>query len=101
MAKSLTKFVGQALLGFYDDIRVIPGLFSIVHSENRGVALGVFNDSDSQWRNALLVALSIAAVFVGQALLGCRRAFARRPSHTTLARKPRSAYPPREAAHAN
>ena len=56
------QVVVERSVSFYDDIKVIPGLFDIVHSENRGVAFGVFNDSDSQWRTALLVALSIAAV---------------------------------------
>ena len=58
----VTKLIVERSVSFYDDIKVIPGLFSIVHSENRGVAFGVFNDSDSQWRTALLVALSVVAV---------------------------------------
>jgi signal peptidase II len=57
-----TKLMVERSVSFYDDIKVIPGLFDIVHSENRGVAFGVFNDSDYQWRTVLLVALSIAAV---------------------------------------
>ena len=35
--------------------KVIPGFFDIVHSENRGVAFGIFNDSTSEWRTTLLV----------------------------------------------
>jgi signal peptidase II len=57
-----TKLIVERSVSFSDDIKVIPGLFDIVHSENRGVAFGVFNDSDSQWRTTLLVAFSIAAV---------------------------------------
>jgi lipoprotein signal peptidase len=30
--------------------RVIPGFFDIVHSENRGVAFGMINDSAFEWR---------------------------------------------------
>ena len=57
-----TKLIVERSVSFSDDIKVIPGLFDIVHSENRGVAFGVFNDSDSHVRTILLVALSIAAV---------------------------------------
>jgi signal peptidase II len=43
---------------------VIPGFFDIVHSQNRGVAFGIFNDSAFQWRTTLLVAASLVAVVV-------------------------------------
>ena len=56
-------------VGAMDSYRVIPGIFEIVHSENRGVAFGIFNDSTSEWRTLLLVVLSLAAVvFVGAML---------------------------------
>ncbi len=58
----VSKLLVETRVSFTDDIKIIPGLFDIVHSENRGVAFGVFNDSESQWRTTLLVALSIAAV---------------------------------------
>jgi signal peptidase II len=57
-----TKVLVERRVSFADDIKVIPGLFDIVHSENRGVAFGVFNDSQSEWRTFTLIALSIAAV---------------------------------------
>ena len=37
---------------------MIPGFFDIVHSQNRGVAFGIFNDSTSEWRTTLLVVAS-------------------------------------------
>jgi signal peptidase II len=58
----LTKWLVERDVSFSADYKIIPGLFDIVHSENRGVAFGVFNDSESQWRTLLLIALSIAAV---------------------------------------
>ncbi|HEX3877293.1 MAG TPA: signal peptidase II [Bryobacteraceae bacterium] len=57
-----TKWLIERRVSFADDIRIIPGFFSIVHSENRGVAFGVFNDSESQWRTIMLIALSLIAV---------------------------------------
>jgi len=58
----LTKWIVETRLSFTDTYKVIPGFFDIVRSENRGVAFGIFNDSASELRTALLVALSLAAV---------------------------------------
>src|SRR5580704_15162996 len=58
----VTKWIVERDISLTADYKVIPGLFDIVHSENRGVAFGVFNDSESPWRTLLLIALSIAAV---------------------------------------
>lgn len=60
----LTKWLIETRVSFLDTYRVIPGFFDIVHSQNRGVAFGVFNDSNSEWRTILLIAGSIAAVVV-------------------------------------
>jgi signal peptidase II len=58
----LTKWLVEARLSFLDTLRVIPGFFDIVRSENRGVAFGLFNDSTFQWRTTMLVLLAGAAV---------------------------------------
>ncbi len=61
----LTKWFIEARVSFTDDYRIIPGFFSIVHSENRGVAFGLFNDASSPVRTLLLIVCSLAAlVFV-------------------------------------
>ncbi len=49
--------------------RVVPGVFEIIHSENRGVAFGIFNDSTFEWRTALLVVVSLAAVIAVSIIL--------------------------------
>jgi signal peptidase II len=64
-----TKWLISRNVGAMDTHRIIPGFFEIVHSENRGVAFGMFNDSTSEWRTLLLVALSIAAVIFVAAML--------------------------------
>jgi signal peptidase II len=57
-----------------DTVPVIPGLFNIVRSENRGIAFGIMNDSTSEWRTTLLIVLSSAAVvFVAAMLWNARR----------------------------
>jgi len=40
-----------------------------VHSQNRGVAFGIFNDSTNEWRTAMLIVLSVAAVIFVSAML--------------------------------
>ena len=65
----IAKSLVERYVSFSDDYRIIPGLFDIVHSENRGVAFGVFNDSESPWRTMLLIVLSIAAVIGVSAML--------------------------------
>jgi len=64
----LTKWLIERHVSFLDTYRVIPGFFDIVHSENRGVAFGLFNDSTFEWRNTLLVVASLVAV-VGVSIL--------------------------------
>jgi len=60
----LTKHLVETRIGMEDTIKVIPGFFDIVRSQNRGVAFGIFNDSAFQWRTALLVAAALIAVVV-------------------------------------
>ena len=62
------RFIDRHVSDF-DTYKVIPGFFDIVHSENRGVAFGLFNDSTSEWRTMLLVVVSLAAVVLVSALL--------------------------------
>jgi signal peptidase II len=65
----LTKWIVETRVGFFDTYKVIPGFFDIVHSQNRGVAFGLFNDSTSEWRTTLLIVFSVAAVIGVAALL--------------------------------
>jgi signal peptidase II len=64
-----TKWLVETYVSALDTYRVIPGFFDIVHSENRGVAFGLFNDSTSEWRTTLLIGLSLAAVVFVSAML--------------------------------
>jgi len=65
----LSKWIVESSVSAYDTVRVIPGLFNIVHSENRGMAFGIMNDSNSEWRTTLLIVLSAAAVVFVAAML--------------------------------
>jgi signal peptidase II len=65
----LTKWLVETHVSVMDTLHVIPGFFDIVHSQNRGVAFGIFNDSTNQWRTTLLIVLAGAAVIFISAML--------------------------------
>jgi signal peptidase II len=65
----LTKSIIEASLTSYDVHTVIPGFFDIVHSQNRGVAFGLMNDSHSTWRTLVLVVFSAGALLLVAGML--------------------------------
>jgi signal peptidase II len=58
----LTKMYIRATLSPFDVIPVIPRFFNIVHTENPGAAFGMLSDSPGQWREILLVGVSLAVM---------------------------------------
>jgi signal peptidase II len=48
---------------------VIPGFFNLVHSENPGIAFGIFADDSGRWHTPVLVTFSIVAVAILAAML--------------------------------
>jgi signal peptidase II len=56
-----TKWIVETRVSAYDTHQVIPGFFSIVHSQNRGAAFGILADSSSEWRTFFLIVVSLAA----------------------------------------
>ena len=65
----LTKSFIEAHVSPFDVHPVIPGFFDIVHSQNRGVAFGLMNDSTSAWRTVVLIVFSAAALLLVAGLL--------------------------------
>jgi signal peptidase II len=53
----------------HDSRQIIPGVFRLTHVENRGAAFGLFADSPSEWKIALLVLFSMVALVIVTALL--------------------------------
>ena len=68
----LTKVWVEARVGVYDTIVVAPGLFNIVHSENRGMAFGIGNDGATPFTRIVLIAVSL--VILGVLAWGFRSA---------------------------
>jgi len=64
-----TKRVVAQNISLHDGLQVIPGFFRITHVENRGAAFGLFADSPSEWKVAMLVLFSVIALIVVSALL--------------------------------
>jgi signal peptidase II len=65
----ITKRAIEKNLTLHDGIQVIPGFFRITHVENTGAAFGLFADSPSEWKIALLVLFSVLALAIVAALL--------------------------------
>ena len=64
-----TKWWIAHRLSMHDGITVIPGFFRIIHTENPGAAFGLFADSPSQWKVALLIVFSLVALAIVSLLL--------------------------------
>lgn len=64
-----TKRLVAKDISLHDSITVVKRIFYITHVENRGAAFGLFNDSPSEWKIALLVLFSIVALVIVSALL--------------------------------
>ncbi len=63
------KWLVAREIQLHDTIPVIPGFFRLTHVENRGAAFGLFADSPSEWKIAVLVLFSIVALAIVLVLL--------------------------------
>jgi signal peptidase II len=64
-----TKLLIQASVPRWDSYVVIPGVFNIVHTENRGALFGILAESAAEWRSFVLVGLSLViTVFIAAML---------------------------------
>ncbi|MGQ9632732.1 MAG: signal peptidase II [Bryobacteraceae bacterium] len=55
----ITKLLAEAYLAPADTIRVIPGFFNLILTENRGIAFGVFSENESEWRTFFLSGITL------------------------------------------
>src|SRR5262252_10313100 len=65
----MTKLAVARNISLHDSIQIIPDFFRITHVENRGAAFGLFADSPSEWKIAMLVLFSLVALVIVCALL--------------------------------
>jgi signal peptidase II len=59
-----TKWMVETTLSPFDNKVVIPGFFSIVRSENPGIAFGLFQESTSKYRTGALIVFSLLAIAI-------------------------------------
>jgi len=64
-----TKHMAARRIPLYRHIQIIPGFFSLTHTENTGAAFSLFADSTGPWKSGLLIAFSLAALVVVSILL--------------------------------
>jgi signal peptidase II len=65
----LAKRAVERKIPLHDGVQIIPGFFRLAHLENRGAAFGMFADSPSEWKVAILVLFSVVALVVVATLL--------------------------------
>jgi signal peptidase II len=64
-----TKHMAARGIPLYRHIQIIPGFFSLTHTENTGAAFSLFADSTGPWKTGLLIAFSVIALIVVSILL--------------------------------
>lgn len=63
------KWSIERSISLHDSIQIIPNFFRLTHVENTGAAFGLFADSPSEWKIAMLVMFSLVALVIVSALL--------------------------------
>jgi signal peptidase II len=64
-----TKHLVAVGIPMYREIPIIPGFFSLTHTENTGAAFSLFADSPAHWKTAMLIGFSLIAMVVVSILL--------------------------------
>jgi signal peptidase II len=65
----ITKLWIVSQISAFDVIRVIPGVFNIVHAENPGAAFSMLADAPAQWRGIVLIGISTLVMAFVAALM--------------------------------
>jgi signal peptidase II len=65
----LAKWSVERNIPLHESVQIVSGFFRLTHVENRGAAFGLFADSPSEWKIAMLVLFSLVALIIVSALL--------------------------------
>ena len=65
----LTKWAVAQNIALHENVNVISGFFRLTHVQNRGAAFGLFSESSSEYKVAVLVLFSVVALLVVSTLL--------------------------------
>jgi signal peptidase II len=80
----VTKALVVSRLGLLDSVTVMPGLLSLTHVRNSGVAFGFLNSADFAFKQIVMAVLALAAL-VGVGLYAVELPMDRRWARTGLA----------------
>jgi len=58
VSDQVTKGMVKRFIPERSVVPILPGLFSLTHTENAGAAFGLFSDSPAPWKTALLIVVS-------------------------------------------
>jgi len=64
-----TKHLAATRIRLYAQIKIIPGFFSLTHTENTGAAFSLFANSPVHWKTGLLIGFSAVAMVIVTVLL--------------------------------
>ncbi len=65
----ISKILVESYVSLWDTYVVIPHLFNIIHTKNRGAAFGILAEASGEWRTFFLVGLSsLVLIFVASLL---------------------------------
>ncbi len=65
----ISKWLVASNINLHDSISVLPGFFRLTHVRNSGAAFGLYAESSSEWKVAILILFSLLALAVVSALL--------------------------------
>ena len=65
----ISKWLVAQRIILYDHVEVVPGWFRLTHVQNQGAAFGLFSESPSELKAAMLILFSVAALAVVSLLL--------------------------------
>jgi signal peptidase II len=60
----VSKIVVEAVLPLHHSVNIIPGLLSLYHTRNKGVAFGLLSGTESWWIPCLLTLISSTALVI-------------------------------------
>jgi signal peptidase II len=65
----LTKWAVERAIVLHESVPIIPSFFRLTHVQNHGAAFGIFDESPTAWKLALLIGFSLIALAVVATIL--------------------------------
>jgi len=69
LADRLSKIWIDRNIGAFDTWVIVPGLFNIIHAENRGMAFSLMADWSGPWRGVFLIGMSTGVLVLVAVML--------------------------------